>query len=90
VAEGGNYERSPRNSDAGRLDRIWQDIYYGNGKPGLTTRMLQAEDRLDMLEAYNTKTENRHEAKLNLIIGAAFSCLGAIVTGIILFLAHAK
>lgn len=31
------------------VDRVYKDMYFGNGKPGMTTRMASAEDKLSAI-----------------------------------------
>lgn len=38
------------NTEKERLDRVYNDVYFGNGKPGLTIRMQSAEDRQDAMD----------------------------------------
>lgn len=42
----------------GRVDRIEKDLYYGNGKPALTIRMQQCEDRVDDVKENVTQIRN--------------------------------
>jgi len=37
-------------TERARLDRVYNDVYFGNGKPGLTTRMQSAEERQDAMD----------------------------------------
>lgn len=39
-----------------RLDRLEKDLWYGNGKPGLTTRMAAAETAIVRLEECKAET----------------------------------
>ena len=75
-----------------RVKKMFVDIYIGDGDGNLPliTRQKITEGRTSALEAYNIRTENRHEAKLNLILTAVVSCFGAIIVGIVLFLMHIK
>ena len=83
------YERRSRNlSDL--IEQHDKDLYRGNGKPGLTTRMQIAEDRVDALYEYNKKRENQHDSKLNILIGAAFTAIFGIVATLILTFMHLK
>lgn len=40
------------NSESGRhrIDKIWNDLYHGNGKPGVCTRLELLEDAMDRTE----------------------------------------
>lgn len=78
-----SYDRRPRNF-ADLVEQHDKDLYRGNGKPGLTTRMQITEDRVDTLYEYNKKRENQHDSKLNILIGAAFTALFGIVATLIL------
>lgn len=40
-----------------RLDRVYNDVYFGNGKPGLTTRMQLSEERHDAMDARCDKSD---------------------------------
>lgn len=44
-----DYEPIPTNRED-LLRKIVTDMYYGNGKPGLTTRVLMMEKTLDSIE----------------------------------------
>jgi hypothetical protein len=62
-----------------------QDLYRGNGKPGLTVRMEKSEDRhtategrVLTLENYNKDRENRLDKKLNILIGAILTFILAV------------
>lgn len=35
----------------GMLDKVFQDVFFGNGKPALTIRMQTVEDRQDRIES---------------------------------------
>lgn len=61
-----------------------KDLYRGNGKAGITTRLETTEQRLDLLEEYNQKRENRLDRKINLLIAAALSLTGALITALIM------
>jgi hypothetical protein len=86
-------EASNGNSDSSRrLRKIEQDLYQWNGadNPPITYRQQRSEDRLDMLEAINTKREQKHDSKMNLLIGAVFTGLVGIGVAIILIVFHLK
>jgi hypothetical protein len=40
-----------------RLDRVYNDVYFGNGKPGLVTRMQLSEERQDAVDARCDKAD---------------------------------
>lgn len=68
------------------LLRINKDMYYGNGKPGITTRVQQAEDKLvalDECDELMTKRINGVENKFWAIILLLITILGGVVTDII-------
>lgn len=46
-------------TERGRLDRVYNDVYFGNGKPGLTTRMQSAEERQDAMDARCDKSDKK-------------------------------
>lgn len=62
-----------------RIERIEKDMWYGNGKPGLTTRMESVESRMTTIEKYITERESRLQNRLNLMIGAIFTLAGAVI-----------
>jgi hypothetical protein len=87
------------------LDKLRQDMYYGNGKPGITTRVHvletwqletfeqwkgQMETKVDTLYAWKSNQEERLHARLNLLIGASLSSLFALIGGIILLILKIK
>lgn len=62
-----------------------QDLYRGNGKPGIIVRMEKSEDRhtamevrVKSLEQYNADRENRLDKKLNILIGAILTFVLAL------------
>ena len=61
------------------VDKHEQDLYRGNGKPGITTRLQQLEDCVDSLEAYNTERDRKIQTRMNLLIGALFSLVAAFL-----------
>lgn len=36
-------------ADDKKLERVYNDMYFGNGKPGITTRMASAEEKLSAI-----------------------------------------
>lgn len=69
------------------VDKHEQDLYRGNGKPGITTRLERSEDRLDSLEDYNVIRNRKIETRLNLLIGGAFSLAISIFTAALIWAA---
>jgi hypothetical protein len=86
---GASNEDRPRSIYA-LVDDHDKTLYRGNGLPGLTTRMKSSEDRLDTIEDYNEKKEQRHENKMNLLLATVFTVLGGVVLAIILIAFHLK
>ena len=47
--------------DSGRfredLSKLWTDMYYGNGKPGVTTRIQRLEDAVEDLKSIKKQQE---------------------------------
>ena len=66
------------------LERHERDIYRGNGLPGLTTRMADAEKSIKTLNQILDEMKTRRETKMNLILGG----LVTLIAG--LLLAHLK
>lgn len=66
------------------VERHERDLYRGNGKPGITTRLQTLEDDVkDILEAIKER-ETAHNTKMNII-------LAAVITGLAgMLLAHLK
>lgn len=65
-------------------DRHERDLYRGNGLPGLTTRMANAEKSLTSLERILEEMKTRRETKMNLILGGIVTVLAGLL------LAHLK
>lgn len=65
------------------LRRLKKDMWFGNGLPGMTTRMKTAEDRLDNLEKYNEVRDTTLTSRMNLMIGALFSLAAAVVSAVV-------
>lgn len=67
-------------------ERHEQTLYRGNGKPGLCTRMQQAEDRLDSgddrMSAQDARIDNFVKMGWAIIL-LLVSCLAGIITEII-------
>ena len=63
-----------RNGDGDRIKKMWDDIYYGNGKPGLTTRMSDMEKDVKLIlerEAERSKKMQRIELAVWVAVVAA-------------------
>ena len=74
----GELLRKIRENEA-RIQRIEKDLWFGNGKRGLTTRMQQVEDKLDDMKHSMTEyNRNAFQMKL-LLIGAIVSAIAAAV-----------
>ena len=52
------------------LGKLWNDMYYGNGKPGITTRTQQLEDAVDRIEETLAKFERAVYWLVGLVLGA--------------------
>lgn len=48
-------------ADEKRLDRVYNDVYFGNGKPGLTTRMQSVEERQDAMDERCDKSDKKFD-----------------------------
>lgn len=46
-------------TERARLDRVYNDVYFGNGLPGLVTRMKQSEDRHEAMDERCEKADKR-------------------------------
>lgn len=56
-----------------------QDLYEGNGRPSLTTRMLGCEDRLDGVEANMAATAANTRKIVYLLLGAMVTALADVL-----------
>ena len=56
-----------------------QDLYRGNGKPGVTTRLQQGEDRMTALEKRMESIDFKFWAIITLLIASMLAALGDIV-----------
>lgn len=54
-------------------------MYFGNGMPGMTTRMKTVEDSVAELKAYNKNRDSQLATRMNLMIGALFTLAAAVV-----------
>ncbi len=71
----------------GLVERHDKDLYRGNGKPGLTTRMQQAEDRMDSHEDCMDTFDERItgiDKKFWAIILLLLTLLGGVLTDVIM------
>lgn len=57
-----------------------QDIYRGNGKPGLTTRILQQEEAMEQQKEEMDKRDKRDEKLKNWIVSLVFLVLATLFT----------
>lgn len=46
-------------TERARLDRVYNDVYFGNGLPGLVTRMKQSEDRHEAMDERCEKSDKK-------------------------------
>jgi hypothetical protein len=65
------------------VDRHDNDLYRGNGKPGVCTRIEKTEDRVTTLERYNIDREKRLDKRMDIMIGAIFSLAVAVILQLI-------
>lgn len=75
-----NEEESSLKEDVRLLKK---DMWFGNGLPGLTTRMKTVEDRVGNLEKYNTNRDSNLNTRMNLIIASLLTLAGAIILQLI-------
>ncbi len=61
-----------------RLDRLEKDMWYGNGKPGITTRVSDLEARVTTLERYNHDRDMKMQRRMNVLIAAICSLAAAV------------
>ena len=90
------YHEDSAESLPGMVRRHDRDLYHGNSKPGLTTRMAQAEDAMVALQKRQEqdmeqidercdkadKRQGRIEAMFWALILLALSILGGVITDI--------
>ena len=60
-----------------------KDMWYGNGLPGMTTRMKTVEDKVEKLEKRNETNDSTLTNRMNLMIGALFTFAGAVLLHLI-------
>jgi hypothetical protein len=51
-----------------RIGRLEKDMWHGNGKPGLTTRMQQAEDAIKMTGKCIDEVEREAKESMRMIV----------------------
>lgn len=66
------------------LERLEKDVYHGNGKPGLTTRMALMEDRADGFDETIDAFKRNFSKAVWVLIGGFGSILAAVIVDIIL------
>lgn len=66
-----------------RVERLEKDMWYGNGKPGITTRTESLESRVTIIEKYINERESRLQARMNIMITAIFTLAGAVILQLI-------
>ena len=64
-----------------KLDKHDKDLYTGNGKPGLTTRMLIQEQAMDKREKADEKMKNWIVTLVFLVLATLFTLIGNLVKG---------
>jgi hypothetical protein len=52
------------------ISKLWNDIYYGNGKPGMVTRVQSLENAVDRIEATLADFKKAVYWLLTLVLGA--------------------
>ena len=61
------------------LDKVWNDLYHGNGRPGLCTRVLLTEEAVDRinetLEKFNKLQEKVIWLLLSVLIAAVLNLI---------------
>lgn len=62
------------------LNRIQKDMYYGNGLPGLTTRMADGEKRMDRIEKAQGSIGTRLNWLMTLLVMTLISVIVGLVT----------
>ena len=65
------------------VDKHEQDLYRGNGKPGLTTRMAGAEGRLDNHDTLMAKLERQGGRMIALLISTLVSILTLLIVELV-------
>jgi hypothetical protein len=62
-----------------RISKLERDMWHGNGKSGVTTRLEKLEDNVQRLFNYNEKRDARNDKKFNIILTGIVSLLVAVV-----------
>jgi hypothetical protein len=63
-----------------RIDKIWNDLYYGNGKPGVCTRLELLEDAVERTEKVLEKFSNTMNRVVWLIVsGVILAVLNLVI-----------
>jgi hypothetical protein len=50
------------------VGKLWNDVYYGNGKPGIVTRVQSVEDAVDRIEQTLDKFTKNQDRIIWLIV----------------------
>ena len=88
VPDGENY--GTRSGGKSLADLVYQhdkDLYIGNGKPGLTTRMHESEKCSERIERDNVVRDERIKTidkKFNVIIMLLITVLAGLVTSMVM------
>lgn len=61
------------------VERHEKDLYRGNGLPGITTRMQNAENRVSAIERLIAEQAKKRDTKLNLVLGGIVTIATALV-----------
>lgn len=69
------------NDEAQRLQRVYNDMYFGNGKPGITTRMAGAETKIGEHEKTISDIKKMFWAIVVLILSVLGTTLADIIKG---------
>ena len=72
-------------TEEGRLTRLENDVYYGNGRdnPSLTTRMALMEDVI-------SKLNDNLKWFVRITVASMMTAIGSIAVAVILYLQHVK
>lgn len=66
------------------VERLAKDMWFGNGLPGMTTRMAKVEGQVKVLEDLNKTKDSTLTNRINLMIGALFTFAGAVLLHLLL------
>lgn len=75
-------EPGHRETQSGRpqIDKMWNDLYYGNGKPGVCTRLELLEDAVERTEKVLEKFSNTMNRVVWLIVsGVILAVLNLVI-----------